>query len=50
MPKMAMRRNISLDAATETIISALVPGTYPSRSELIRALVREEARRKGIKV
>jgi len=50
MARIAMkRRNVSLDETTENLINLLVPKVYPSRSELIRSLVREEIERKGIR-
>jgi len=43
--KAKVKRCISLDPATEEKISRLVPDVYPSRSELIRSLVRDEIER-----
>ena len=40
------RRNITLDARTERLIARLVPKVWPSRSEMIRDLVRKEAERR----
>jgi len=42
-----VKRCISLDPTTEEKISRLVPDVYPSRSELIRSLVRDEIERRN---
>ncbi|MDD5050034.1 MAG: hypothetical protein PHH09_14000 [Methanoregulaceae archaeon] len=49
MPRMA-KRLVSLDDRTERIIEMMVPSIWPSRSELIRDLVRREAERRELEV
>jgi hypothetical protein len=49
MPRMA-KRLVSLDDRTERIIEMMVPAIWPSRSELIRDLVRREAERRELEV
>lgn len=44
------RRSVTLDDYSERVIDQLVPRIYPSKSELIRDLLRKEAERRGIKV